>query len=418
MPAIGLTRLDVSHTLSKHSNRISQRRRLQAVILTAEIGLSFALLVSACLLTRSFLRISAVDPGLRPDSLVSVELAPLPVSRYRDPSQVAAFYKRAVLQLKSLPGVKAVSAISMAPFDGGHSGGDVQIEGKQGFAGLPNPLAEQRRVLPDYFDTAGIPILQGRIFTETENEKDAPVVIVNRAMAQAFWPGESPIDKRIRWSGRWLVVVGVCGDVREYGLARDAVPTWYAPAARHNDNGMATVWTFMIRAGVDSRQIEPAVRETIRMLDSDVPIDRLDTMKNLISESKANERYRAILISAFAAAAGFLALIGLYGVASRFVTYRHQEWAIRIALGARASSVLWLVMRESLSLTIVGIGTGVLGAVGARKILSEVLFGISALDFSTHAAIAAVLISVALLATYLPARRASRIDPIVSLRSE
>jgi putative ABC transport system permease protein len=418
MPAVGLTRLDLSNTLNRHSNRISQRRRLQAIILAAEIGLSFALLVSACLLTRSFLRISAVDPGLRPDSLVSVELAPLPVSRYRDPSQVAAFYKRAVLQLKSLPGVKAVSAISMAPFDGGHSAGDIQIEGKQGFAGLPNPFAEQRRVLPNYFDTAGIPILQGRTFTEGENENDAPVALVNRTMAQTFWPGESPIDKRIRWSGRWLVVVGVCGDVREYGLARDAVPTWYAPAARHNDNGMATVWTFMIRAGGDSRQIEPAVRETIRMLDSDLPIERLDSMKNLISESKANERYRAILISAFAAAAGFLTLIGLYGVASRFVTYRHQEWAIRIALGARANSVLWLVMRESLLLTIVGIGVGVLGAVGARKILSEVLFGINALDFSTHAAIAAVLISVALLATYVPARRASRIDPIVSLRSE
>jgi putative ABC transport system permease protein len=418
MPAIGLTRLDLSNTLSKHSNRISQRRRLQAVILTAEIGLSFALLVSACLLTRSFLGISAVDPGLRPDNLVSVELAPLPISRYHDPLQIASFYKRAVLELKSLPGVKAVSAISMAPFDGGHSGGDVQIEGKQGVAGLTNPLAEQRRVLPDYFDTAGIPILQGRTFTETENENDAPVALVNRAMAQTVWPGENPIDKRIRWSGRWLVVVGVCGDVREYGLAKDAVSTWYAPAARHNDNGMATVWTFMIRASADYRQIEPAVRQTIRMLDSDLPIERLDSMNNLISESKANERYRTILISTFAAAAGFLSLIGLYGVASRFVTYRHQEWAIRLALGARTNSVLWLVMRESFVLTIVGIGIGVLGAVGARKILSQVLFGISALDFSTHALIAAGLMSVAFLATYLPARRASRIDPMVSLRSE
>jgi predicted permease len=417
-PAASMIRLNLSNSLNKHSSLISQRRGLQAVIMAGEIGLSFALMVSAGLLTRSLLRISAVDPGLRPSNLVSVELAPLSVSRYRDASKVAEFYKRAILELKSLPGVKAVSAISMAPFDGGHSAGDIQVEGRQGAAGLPNPFAEQRRVLPDYFEAAGIPILQGRTLTEAENDNDAPVVVVNRAMAQTFWPGESPIDKRIRWSGRWLVVVGVCGDVREFGLGKDAVPTWYAPAAKHNENGMATVWTFMIRSSSEPRPIEPAIREAIRRIDSDLPIERLETMNNLIAESTANERYRTILISVFALAAGLLALLGLYGVASHFVLYRYREWAIRMTLGASGKNVAWLVMRETLLLTIVGIGLGSLASFGARKMLSEILFGIDALDFSTHAAIAAGLVLVALLATYLPARRAFGIDPMISLRCE
>jgi putative ABC transport system permease protein len=418
-PALGLARSNLNDRLKKDAtNRGSQRRQLQAFVLVAEIAFSFVLLVGAALLTRSLLRINAMESGLRPENLISVQLAPLPESRYSSPSAVSTFYQQAISRLESLPSVKAVSVISMSPFGGGQVIGTIRIEGKEGLSGQPVPFAEPRHILANYFFTVGTPIMDGRTFTEAENANNSPVAIVNSTMAKMLWPGESPINKRIRWSDRWLSILGVNGDVREHGLAKKPVPTWYSPAAQYDDDGMASIWTLLVRTVDDPLRIGPDIRRAIWKVDPDLPIQRLATMSDLISISVANERYRTILITAFATGAGFLALIGLYGVVSRFVTYRNQEWAIRIALGARGSAVAWLVVRESFLLTAVGIAIGVPCAIAMRQTLSGLLFGISVLNLSTYVAVAFGLIAITLLTSYLPAIRASRVDPIDALRCE
>jgi hypothetical protein len=276
--------------------------------------------------------------------------------------------------------------------------------------GTPPPAIEGRAVLPNYFEVLGVRFTEGRSFTDADVTKGRPhAVIVNKTMARQFWPGHSALNRRMLAG----IVVGVVDDPKEFSLGERSEPIYYTPArADRND------LTLLLRTTVESSSIGSAIRAQIRAIDPELPVFRLETMDSLISASHNGERDRTVLVGAFAGAAVLLVLVGLYGVISRSVGQRTRELGIRIAIGARPREVLWLVLRQSLYLSITGVLIGCIATLAATRLITSFLFGITATDLSTYAIIAAGLIAMSLAATYFPARLAARIDPADCLRAE
>jgi putative ABC transport system permease protein len=313
--------------------------------------------------------------------------------------------------LRGLPGVAAVSLIDEPPFGGG-SASDVEIEG---FAQSKQqkPLLYHRSILPNYFALVGAPIVAGRAFTEAEGADNAKVVIINRAMAKRFWPGQDPLNKRLKTGGPdWFSVVGVVEDLKEVRLQMEAAPTFYMPQS------YAETASFILRTRRNPLDLSPSIRERIWAIDPNLPIEKIDTIDNYIARSTADERYRAILISLFAAAAISLALVGLFGVISRMVAYRTRELGVRMALGATSGNLIGLILRKSMTFTSAGIVIGLIGAAAGSRIFSSFLSQISPLDLRTYLSTVAVFFAVSVLASYVAARRVADIDPNDCLRLE
>jgi predicted permease len=411
LPALvsGNVRLESSLKESA-ANRASHRHRLQHMMIVAEISLSFVLMVAAALIARSLVRLTAMNPGFRSEHLLTLKLQ-LPPSRYGGGDRIESFYRDLFSRLSSLPGVEAITARQGTPFANYHSVGvdsDVVPEGAQ--PGTLPPAIENRAVLPNYFEVLGIPFTDGRSFTQAEVTKGRPhAVVVNKTMARMFWPGHPALNRRLLGG----TVVGVVDDPKEFSLGEKQQPVYYMPTRPDRDD-----LTVLLRTTAESEPMASAIRTQVRAIDPELPVFRLETMDNLISASHNAERDRTVLVSAFASTAVLLVLVGLYGVISRSVGQRTRELGIRIAIGASPRQVLWLVLRQSLYLAIAGVLIGSLATVAATRLITSFLFGITATDVPTYSMIAAGLITMSIAATYVPARRAARIDPADCLRAE
>jgi putative ABC transport system permease protein len=392
----------------------SGRLRLAAQnsLVVAETGLALVLLVGAGLLMESFIRLTAVDPGFDSTSVVTLRLS-LPASRYPKPGKRSDFVRELLARLAALPGARLASVGTSLPLSGGESRRGVEIEGRPTQPDrIPSILYGVAS--PEYFRTLGIPLLEGRDFTESDNSNSPGVVIVNRAMADVFWPGTDPLGKRIRFGSEkaWRSVVGVVGDTRQQSLAERAGPMFYAPYAQDS-------WPFLtvaVRANLNPAGIASEVERAIHGLDPERAIYDVRTMRDEVAGSLLPRRFYMLLFSFFALLA--LTAVGVFGVTSFAVAQRTHEIGIRMALGAQKADVLEMVVGQGLKLTLIGVAIGIAGPFALTRSLSSLLYGVKPTDPVTFIAVSLILTAVAVLASYIPARQAAQVDPMVALRHE
>ena len=420
-PALNVSKPDLAQTLKeggRSSSAAGRHGRLRDSLVVSEVALAMVLLAGAGLLIKSFMRLQQVDPGFRSESALTMELS-LPQARYLKPQQRAAFYEQLLERIAGLPGVRAAGACTQLPLSGGETIWGLTIEGRP----EPGPgevlQAGHRSVSPDYFRAMSIPLRRGRYFTAQDREGAPGVVIINETMANRFWPNQDPIGKRIRLgAGRsgapWIPIAGVVADVKYSGLDRQPGPEMFLPHLQNPSPRMAIV----VRAATEPASLATALRSAVTALDRDQPVANIRTLEKIVSDSVAPRRLTMLLLGIFAALALVLAGVGLYGVISYSVTQRTHELGVRMALGAQPSEVLRLVIGHGMILTMIGVAIGLAGAFALTRFLSSLLFGVTARDPATFLAVALALASVALAACYIPARRATRVDPMVALRYE
>jgi putative ABC transport system permease protein len=384
--------------------------RHRAILIATEVGLSLVLLIGAGLMVKSFANVTKVDPGFNPEHLLIFNIG-APGSAGED--RQVQFYQQIVQRLTSVPGVERVAAVSRLPFSGGNSTRNFNRPGS-----TKQDQADIRIATPEYFQTMGIPHERGRNFTEHDVKGALPVAIINEAAAREVFPGEDPIGQYIENFGpknEKLQVVGVVGNVRHLALETVPRPELYQPLGQGMWPG---VFVAVRTAPQNPLAILPAVQEAVWSVNKSVPLGNPRTMNDIIARSLLQKKFTMLLLSIFAGAALLLAAIGLYGVISYSVAQRTRELGIRIALGAQRSDVLRLVLRQGMTLVVMGVAFGLAASIGLTRLMATLLFGVSVTDPTTFFALSIALLSVALLACWLPARRASGLDPIVALRSE
>ncbi|HEY7182294.1 MAG TPA: FtsX-like permease family protein, partial [Blastocatellia bacterium] len=402
---------------SAKSSPGKRQRRLRESFVVAEIVFALALLVGAGLLIRSFAHVLETKPGFESRNLLTMMIPASSAKKYKDDAQVRAFFSEAVKRVEALPGVEAAGVVSNLPFGGNMDMSGFHIEEKPLANPAEAPSAERYGVSPDYLRAMGIPLLRGRGFTEQDNANAPLVALINRMAAGALWPNENPLGKRIRLGGiesPLRTIVGVVGDVNHYGLETAPDLQAYVPHAQWTDSYMQLV----VRTTIDPGALAGPARQVIHALDPDVPVHNVATMRQLVSTSTAQRRFTLLLIAAFAAVALLMAAIGLYGVMAYSVTQRRQEIGIRVALGAQRADVLRLVVGQGLRLVALGLALGLMTALALTRLMKKLLFEISATDPATFAGVALLLALAALLACYIPARRATKVDPMIALRCE
>jgi putative ABC transport system permease protein len=373
------------------------------------------LLIGAALMIKSFVRLTNVDVGFNPENVLSMELRML--SRANAPDQVA-FVQQVLQRLESLPGVTNAGFVESLPARGGNSQSNKRSKMLEGpMAGDPSAqmTIEPRFATPGYFQTMGIRLLSGRLFSDADNAESQPVVVVSERMAVECWPGEDPIGKRLLWN--WKkdqrpMVIGVVADVRRYHQEPSLM--LYFPFSQNPDSFLSLA----IRGASDASSLMSAVRNQIFDIDRRVVIDNVMTMEQRLGDSVAQPRFYALLLSWFAGMGMLLAVIGLYGVLSYTVSQQTREVAIRVALGAQHRDILTLVVGQGLVLTIIGLAVGLAGAVVLSRLMRSLLFGVAGTDPATYVTVSLMLLLTAVLACYLPARRATKIDPMLALRYE
>jgi putative ABC transport system permease protein len=396
----------------------SARHRLRKTLVLAEMALATVLVVGAALLIESSLRLQRTDPGFNPDRVLVAQIV-LPPTQYTGATQVAAFYAQLRDRLARMPGVESSAIAFENPLSPGWTS-SFTFEGRDPPPPGQEPEARVRPVLPGYFRTAGIRLLGGRDIAETDRADAPGVVVINDAFARRHFKGQDPIGKRIVRGSWWpglpttFTIVGVVSDEKFLGLAGGADPATYFP---HTQFPMNDMW-LLLRAKGDPRSLIPEVRRQVWALDANLPVENVSTMPELLSTSLAAPRFNALLMSLFAAAAMLIAAIGIYGVMSYMVAQRTGEIGVRMALGASRAQVLKLVVGQGVGLALVGIALGVVGALGLARVLTSLLYGVNPHDPVIFSGVAALLATVAILAAFLPAHRASRIEPVTALRYE
>jgi putative ABC transport system permease protein len=344
----------------------------------------------------------------------------LPQSRYPDQAKRAAFYDQLLQRVEALPGAQSAAVISWLPltFDGGSSG--FTVEGRPEPARDEQPIAVTRVISPNYFRTMGIALLNGRQFTEYDRQDSAKVIVINEAMAGRYWPGEDPVGKRIKMGSLdtdtpWLSIAGIVKDVRQFEMNREAKPQLYLPYTQY-----AAFYPrdLVVRTAGDPLSLAAAVRGEVWAVDNQQPVSNIQSMEQIMSESLTRQRFNMLLLAIFAGVAMALAAVGIYGVMSYSVSQRSHEIGIRMALGANSGDVLRLVVGQGLKLVSAGVAIGLASAFALTRLMESLLFGVSATDPATFALISLALVAVAALASYIPARRATKVDPMVALRYE
>jgi predicted permease len=394
---------------------------VRRLLVIAELALSVVLLVGAGLLIRSFVRLQQVTPGFNASNVLTLELT-MTGRKYADVERVLETYKQLWTRLGSLPGVRNAGGVSMLPLSQMFAWGPIVLEGRPLPSGESFVNVDQRTVGGDYFSVMQIPLLKGRLFTEHDTRTTPRVVVIDDHMAQVLWPDDDPIGKRIRRGGMdadanapWLTVVGIVGRIKQYTLdERDSRIAMYHPHTQAPSRAMNVV----VRTDSDPSGLAAMASTEIRSLDPDLPIYNVRTMEHRVEESLARRRFAMLLLTLFAALALGLAGIGIYGVISYLVNQGTREIGIRMALGATPGGILGLIVRQGMGLALLGVGLGLAGAVAVTRFMSTLLFGVRPTDPLTFGSIALILTVIALLASYLPARRAARVDPMVSLRTE
>lgn len=421
VPALEASRPDLNGSLKegKGSEGQSPRsRRLRSALVVTEVALALVLLASAGLLVKSFNRLQNIDRGFNPDNLMTMVLR-LPEAKYTDDLQMVAFFRRATERIRALPGVSTVGMVNYLPLYGGLGAKtSYTIEGRP--AALPGeePSTHVRVSDANYFNTMGIPLLRGRNFTDFETNEARHVVIISESLARQHFPGEDPIGKRITipMSEKPVPteIVGIARDVRYESLVEEPEPTAYLPHPELTYPFM----TLVIKTTGDPAAIVPAVKRELRELDPDQPVSDLRTMSQVMADTVGRARFNTMLLALFAGLATLLAAVGIFGVMNYSLTMRTREIGLRMALGAQPRKVVMLMLKQGLLLTLIGAAIGLAGALALTRLMTSLLFGVEATDPATFAVIVVLLMAVSLIACYLPARRAARIDPLIALRAE
>ncbi len=421
-----------SQTTLKEGGRDSSAgasRRLRDGLVIAELSLSFALLLGTGLLVHSFMRVMQVDPGFNPHHVLSA-LMIMPDLKYHDQDKASLFYDEVMRNVRAIPGVQAASSIMPLPLSGNEWDTSYWIEGDPAPTVGNTPSVEVGYFGPAYLETMQIPLLAGRTFADTDTAHSMPVVVVNEDFAKKHWPNQNPIGKHIRLSVRpggkgeegedvpWREVVGVIGTVKQYGLDSPVVPQVYTPFAQPTGPGANQGTVIVVRTAADPASYGEALRIAVAKADPDQAISEVETMDQYLAASLASRQMTMALLAGFAGLALLLAAIGIYGVISYTVAQRTREIGIRMALGARREQVLGLILRGAGTVIAVSVIVGTVLSLALGRSLKSFLFGVSATDGAVFAIVIAFLAAIALLASYIPARRATKVDPMVALRYE
>jgi putative ABC transport system permease protein len=417
-PAFQIRRVNLNEALKESSGRTSrgrEGRRLRSLLVVFEIASAVVLLVGAGLLINSFVRLLRIPPGFNPEGVIIAQTT-LPRARYPKPEQSKAAHRQVLERLSALPGVKEVGAASTLPLIDDWSIGFI-IDGRSTDS---INVANGAIVSDGYFQAMGIELKRGRTFGTEDREDTTPVIAVNETMARAFWPDTDAIGKRIMWGGwpgnKWLTIVGVVADVKISSLEAEAKPTIYMPMFQYPRSRSNVV--YVARAEGDTASLASGMRAEIRAVDSELPVYDIRSMNQIIRESVSQRRFTMMMLGVFASAAMLLAAVGIYGVMSYSVTQRTREIGVRMALGATRSDVLGMVVGQGMALALAGTVAGLAAAIALTRLMKSLLYGVSATDPMTFTGVSAILILVALLACYLPARRAAKVDPQIALRYE
>ena len=421
VPALQSSKVDLNESLKEGSRGVtsgSRQNRIRSALVVSEVSLAVVLLIGATLLTRSFIRLLDTNPGFDAANVLKLEvnLPTVPPSRYANESEQVAFFQQLLDRVGTVPGVESVAGVVSLPLSGAWESTDIIIEGRETGDTATRPEADYNTITPDYFKVLRIPLQKGRQFT-AQDVKDAPrVIIINDVLAQRLWPNEEVLGKRLRvgFETESREIVGVVATTKQANLIAEPRPTMYMPYAQVPIGGL----TLVIRTKGDPLLLAPVIREHVRLQDRDIPVSRIGTMEQVLSSSVAQQRFTMLLMGLFAGLALILALVGIYAVMSYLVTQRSHEIGIRLALGAGMNDVLQLMLKTGLSLTLAGIAIGLGAAWGLTRFMSTLLFGVTATDALTFAGVPLLLTVVALIACYVPARRATKVDPLVALRYE
>jgi putative ABC transport system permease protein len=422
-PAIHSMKTDVQAELKRGGRTTSAgaaQNRFRGALAIAEISLALILLVSAGLMLKSLHRLMEVNPGFRPERVLTMEMD-LRTQQYSNDAAVRNFWQQLLDHVRALPGVESAAVGTVVPLTDNHSRTDITIEGMA----LPKPGSfphpDVHLVSTGYLPTLGVPLLRGRDFTDDDNERTALVGMVNARLAREFWPNDDPIGKRFMFGRpapnnppKWIAVVGVTGDTKLYGLANPSRLEVYVPYRQRTEGEM----NLLVRSAIDPSSLTAEIRGAVASIDKDQPISGIATMQQLVSDSVATQRTTLILLGLFSGLALVLAVIGVYGVISYSVAHRTHEMGIRMALGAERREVLKLIIGHSLRLSLMGIALGIAGALALTHFLASLLYSVKPTDLLTFAVASLSLTCVALVASYIPARRATKADPMVALRYE
>lgn len=421
VPALRASRVDLHETLkdggrsaSGASGRTAQR--LRKLLVVTEIALSLVLLVCAGLLIRSYQRILNSHPGFDPRNVVAMRLA-LPQVKAPNPESIISFYQRVTDGIRALPGVEAAGISYSLPMSTVSFAWDpITIEGYVPRSPNEKIMSNIRMVSPDYFRAMRVPLVRGRFFDERDKRGEPETVIINEALAERFWPNEDPLGKRLQMTRRgvWHTIVGVIRDAKQFQTEKEPPISIYFPF----EQSLARNLYLVVRTTSDPTAMTPGIVRAIQSVDADMPAFDVATMEQRMSDFLARRRFAMVLLAVFAAIAVLLAAVGIYGVMSYAVTQRTNEIGIRMALGAQTSDVLRLIVGQGMAMTVAGVVIGLLLAVAASRLVTTQLFDITTTDPVTFLAVATMLVMVALIACYLPARRATRVDPVIALRCE
>jgi putative ABC transport system permease protein len=422
VPALQVSKTDLNESL-KESGRSAMggrhRQRARNLLVVSEVALSLVLLVGAGLLAKSFLRLQSVNPGFTPDHLLTATLE-LPRAKYEDDASKSQFFRQVVERAGALPGVEAAGAISHLPLSGKEELDGFSIEGRT------DPIeasliqtADFRVITPDYFRAMRIPLLKGRFFNEQDRASTTYSAIIDESFARRFFPGEDPLGKRIDEDGSrnrrgFAVIVGVVGGVKHTDVKAEARPAMYVPAEQSPWETM----TLVVRSSGDPTALAAALREEVSAVDKDQPLSEIATMEQIFAKAVAPQRFNLLLVSLFAALALALSTVGVYGVIAYSVTQRAQEMGVRLALGANSRDILRLVIGQAMRVSLLGVALGLVAAVALTRVMTSLLFEVSATDPVVFVGLAVLLIIVTLVASFIPARRATKVDPLVALRYE
>ena len=417
-PALQASKINLNDSLKEGGRQTSgSSHRLRSSLVVFEFALSLVLLVGAGLLTRSFLSLLKTDPGFNPDHLLTMNLM-LPGAKYKDDPARAAFYEELVQRVKTYPGVESAAVVNYLPLGGANSSDAYLVEGEPEPAPGQENDGRYRVATPDYFRTMQISIVRGRGFTEQDKAGTPPVAMVNEAFVRRHWPNQDPLGKRIRFYGPldrapWMSVVGVIADVK-HELNLPVTPEYYLPYAQDPWPGMVLV----AKTSVEPASLAGALRQQVWAIDKDQPVFDVKTMQEVRSTSVAVYSFSSVMLGIFAFVALLLASIGIYGVMAFAVAQRTQEIGIRIALGARSADVLKLVVTHGMKLALLGMVLGLGGSWALTRFMKKLLVGVQATDLLTFGLVSVCLLVAAFVACYLPARRATKVDPLVALRYE
>jgi predicted permease len=432
-PALAATRTDVNETLKEggRTGTAGGHARLRSTLVVAELAVALVLLTGAGLLLRSFEKLRGVDLGFRTDHVLTASYS-LPDQQYSTQAAVDAFNRRLLEKLRQLPSVEAAGLTTTLPATGNDSNSGFVAEGYNPPKGAELQLGWPAQIQGDYFQALGIPLVRGRSFTEADRADSPFVVIVNRGLAEHYWPGEDPIGKRLHVGVRatplpWMTVVGVIGDIKQTTADGDTKPQFYQPPSQFK----ATLGPFappnalvgnggsiVMRSAMPPEQMADSLRTTVRSIDPQLPLTQVESMDRVVAEGQAPQRFNTALISSFAATAVLLAVLGIYSVIAFSAALRTQEMAIRLALGSQRSSVMRLILVSGAKLGLAGCVIGGIGAIFATRLLRSLLFHVDPLDPLVLVLAAVSIFALTLLASLLPARRAAAVEPMQALRME